>query len=332
MDPRTRSTYTAVPIASGAHYQGPAAVESAYRVGRWTPPATFNPVVPIQERIARRLLPDGFYKLVGTGTGAMHGSIYSLGGPWAELVAQWRTHGRNHVGAVRPGPPDAALAAKKLSAVAVKITPLADAEHELLCMSEDACHMRVSEAAPGTAGAQLCPEFVFGTTIELRDYGTVRVSVMQYMKDFVPIGRAFDSGAFDPEAYDLLERTVRGMWACGVAHCDLHENNVMVRATPGDSKRGRKVEEIIVLDFGHSVLLTPDEIHGLAKAIECQASSDPAADAFDDALLERLRAIHAMRRLQYFHADSRFLRMARIIATEPELVRANGAVAVVEDV
>jgi hypothetical protein len=266
------------------------------RVAHSTGGAVFNPVVSIYERIVRALLPAKHYKRIGSGNGR-NGMTFAVWGPWATLLDQWRMRGSNFVQRAGPVPTHAAE-----PRIAVKVRFLLDQEHEWLSMSEDECHKRV-DATVHACGRPACPKFYCGATLAFRDFGTVRVTAMELLENCEPLSCTLADGA--PLSMELaagIEASVTKMWVAGVAHCDLHEGNILVRRS-----EGRNTAHYII-DFGHSVLLTESESVAVRQAL--MSGRDPV-EAFDEVLLPTLGALQRSRRLDYFHADSRCIAMIR---------------------
>lgn len=303
MDGNARAQFTRIKLASDHKVPtlegGPCDLEVMYRLENargLVDKDTFNPVVSIEKRILNALLPEGCHQRIPQSS--KNSMLHKVWGRWAALVEHWRMRGRNNVEMCRPYP----SAVQDMKCVAVKIRMLLDPEHELLCISEDMCHQTA------TVMGVPCPAFVFGTTIVFRDYGTVRVTVMQYMDGFVPLGDTIS--ALSPDARARLEGAIVGMWEAGIAHCDLHEENVLIPA-----ERGADPTSFCIVDFGFSLMLRGDEVRSLRRAI---CSGNSPADAFDAVLLDTLVKVQSMRRLPFFHCDSRFLRMLHQLGTESQ--------------
>lgn len=288
MDPTIRGQYTRIKL-SHERTRGPCDLEAMYRLDNadsLVDKDTFNPVVSIEKRIIRALLPDGFHERIRASKNSL---LHKVWGRWSALLDHWRMRGRNTVEADL----DDALI-MDMPCVAVKIRLLLDPEHELLCISEDRCHL--GAAASGVP----CPAFLLGTTVVFRDYGTVRITFMQFMDGFVPLGGTII--ALCPGARARLESVLVHMWESGIAHCDLHEGNVLIPGT----ERGADPSRFCIVDFGYSLMLRRGEVLAFRAAMD---AGDCPADAFDATLTGTLIKVQSMRRLPFFHCDSMFLRM-----------------------
>lgn len=66
-----------------------------------------------------------------------------------------------------------------------------------------------------------------------------------------------------PRTIARFERAILSLWLAGVAHTDLHSENIMY---------DDKTKKITIIDFGHAVILSPDAIRTLRKNLLAFAS------------------------------------------------------------
>jgi RIO-like serine/threonine protein kinase len=166
-------------------------------------------------------------------------------------------------------------------------------------MSEDECHRLAARGADDPDGT-ICPVYVFGATLVMRDLGTVRVSTMSFLTGFVPLSRFRERS---PGLFAAVQAVVVTLWQRGIVHCDLHEDNIMAARHRVDNAL-----HVRLVDFGHSIVLRPEERDRLGEAL--RDTTDPA-DAFDKSVLDAVMRVQRARRLDFFHCDSAFLRAFR---------------------
>lgn len=302
---------------------------------------TFNPVIKIEDRIIDKLLPKGSYRRIGHQLGC-NSQVFELWGNWRSLIHQWDMQGRAHLAT----PLSTSIHCRSNNnhnhntntygqlmsdqtmhgyqkMILIKVRFLVDTQHELHCISEDVCHERLSNI-----GQHICPALLYSATIEYRDLGTIRISLMEYIPNAFTLGELLNTSSkyhslLNWDVYNKIQQSILLMWKAGVAHCDLHELNILVQiaddmydakndVTRSINKKEHLVINVFIIDFGHSVLLPEPMKQQLILNLNTGIGDlRSPEDIFEAVLLKFLQDVQRNRRLDYIHLDSLFIRMLK---------------------
>jgi tRNA A-37 threonylcarbamoyl transferase component Bud32 len=105
------------------------------------------------------------------------------------------------------------------------------------------------------------------------------------------------------DLYDRVEKAVMRMWKAGIAHGDLHDGNMLVRANGS----------VIIIDFGMSENL-PENI---VRKVEQSSGSKEAWGH----VRPHVDAIKTAKRYPWYNPNGKFLKVARLRAVHAEMSR-----------
>ena len=118
---------------------------------------------------------------------------------------------------------------------------------------EDICHHLMTQRC-----RDICPRLLVVVRVE-----GIRMTFMEWLGDCVPLRELENarSPMLDHRLGEAISTAVRRMWLdAGVAHCDLHTNNVMV---------SERTKSVYVIDYGMAVPLDGDSRSRLHDAVTC---------------------------------------------------------------
>ena len=194
--------------------------------------------------------------------------------------------------------------------VAIKFVPVTDSQELADALREARLHSWASHAVvPATSSH---PE-ILGSTIlpELHFAGLGIIGRRSYwmnVMDRVP-GKPLRSRKLNAELYARVEKVVCSLWLIGLAHADLHIENILVDAT------GR----VTLLDLGLAVKLRRD----LTEKFEAQFNvfRDPVR-LFTEILRPYVYTVMHHRSLDFFNPDHRALTHLYNLVTDKDKVNA----------
>jgi hypothetical protein len=170
-------------------------------------------------------------------------------------------------------------------------------------LDEEEMQVRVNDACPGLAPTLLGGVTVTGATSD------VRLTFMQYIDGCTMLTDC----VVDPPLVAAVAQAVSEMWLrSGVAHLDMHGNNVLVHQATG---------HVHIVDFGMAMPIGDLVRARLGERMVCRMRGASAArlarkyaDAFDDECMCDARRVLESRGYKKFNSDSVMLKaLARCV-------------------
>lgn len=176
--------------------------------------------------------------------------------------------------------------------IAVKLQPMPNDQWDRDAVAEDSCHNVADRRT-----ACVVPAFWYGATVKMpsvwmpKAAAGVRLTFMENLPDAETIGNLHraDSARLNGIVYQRIEAAACNLWRAGVAHCDLHLENIVLM--PDDTVR--------LMDFGMATIM-PRRLAALMRRKLADGTTPPDV-CFDELYLPRAATV--MRRREVSEDD-----------------------------
>ena len=201
--------------------------------------------------------------------------------------------------------------------IVVKLQPMPNDQWDRDAVAEDNCH-NIAHRRTRNAATPVVPAFWYGATVKMpsvwlpKAASGVRITIMEHLAEADTVGRLHraNSTRLDNIMYQRIEYAVCALWCAGIAHCDLHLENIVLM--PDDTIR--------LMDFGMATVM-PRRLSASMRRKLANRKTPPDV-CFDElympraAIVMQRRGVHKEDNVNYDSGSLRWFHAQMVVAPD----------------